>query len=151
MLKNQEKGKQLLMFLATNYDETAFDLVVSTLKHTQTAVLIGGLTTAVIQGGYGQKQKPDYTISNLLKGTITVAFDAVLLAGGVQSINHLFADPRLHDLLTGYIAQGKRVGICQPLPYKLITSSPLFQTKQVKVQNGESHRQFITRFLEALP
>lgn len=151
MLENQEKRKQILVFITTNYDEDTFEAVCAQLQREQLTVSIAGLTTAVIYGCYGTEQQPQVALSALLKGASTLSTpDAVLLAGGVQCINQLFADPRFHDFLAHCIALGKPIGICRPFPYEWVASSKLFQAHQVQLQNRESHAQFVERFIRTI-
>ncbi len=151
MLEIQKNKSQILVFIATNYEEGAFAAISKHLIAHHLSIITGGLATGAVHGCDGSATIPQYTLSSLLK---MIPFqnvpilDGILLTGGVQSINHLFADPRLHEFLEWFVSLGKMVGICQPLPYELVVSSKVAQSDTVLLQNGESYAQFIDQFVE---
>ncbi|MCP5094339.1 MAG: hypothetical protein GY943_02170 [Chloroflexi bacterium] len=151
MLNQQENKKLILIFIATHYEEVAFDAIYTLLQTHQLAIKIGGLTTGLVRGCEGALMAPHYALSSLLK-MMSLQHphvpDSIILTGGVQCINQLFADPRLHDFLEWFVNLDRLVGICQPLPYELVVSSKAFQSDRLLLQNGETYDQFIEQFIQ---
>lgn len=153
MLKTEEDNYQIVVFLATSYEEESFAAITKQLSAHQLSIITSGLTTGVVHGCCGGEMLPHHSLSSLLKWisfqTEFIA-DGVLLTGGVQCINHLFADPRVHEFLEWFVGLGKFVGICQPLPYELVISSTVAQSDYLLLQNGESYAQFLAQFAECV-
>lgn len=151
MLENKGSKKNVVVFVATNYEEDAFASITKHLLDHQLSMTTSGLATGTVHGCCGGSIVPRYALSLLLK---KLSFEdelipsGALLVGGVQCINHLFADPRLHEFLEWMVSLGKPVGICQPLPYELMISSKVARSDCVYLQNGESYAQFIEQFIE---
>lgn len=151
MLKNDEKRKHILVFIATNYEETVFDAIYTQLQTYQLVLSIGGLTAEAVSGCYGSIKAPNHSLSSLLKMVSllnSLPMDGTILTGGMQCINQLFSDPRLHDFLDWCVTMDKPVAVCQPMPYELIVSSKSFQTEHILLQYGESNDQFVERFMQ---
>jgi hypothetical protein len=151
MLENVGNKKNIVVFVATNYEENAFTAISKLLIAHQLSMTTSGLATGTVNGCYGDSIVPHYALSLLLK---KLSFQdelmpsGALLVGGVQCINHLFADPRLHEFLEWMVGLDKPVGICQPLPYELVISSKVARSDYVHLQNGESYAQFIEQFIK---
>ncbi len=151
MLKAKEHNNQIIVFIATNYEEDSFAAITKHLSVHQLSIITSGLTTAIVHGSCGAALVPHHSLSSLLKWVSFQAEfipDGVLLTGGVQCINHLFADPRVHEFLDWFVGLGKFVGICQPLPYELVISSNVVHSDYVLLQNGESYARFLERFTD---
>ncbi len=151
MLESEENKKNIVVFVATNYEERALHSISKYLMDKHFFITTSGLAIGTVHGCCGDSIVPRYALSLLLK---RLSFQdelipsGALLVGGVQCINHLFADPRVHEFLEWMVSLGKPVGICQPLPYELVISSKVARSDCVYLQNGESYALFIEQFAE---
>lgn len=102
---SKTKKGQVFVLLAPDFQEIDIVTLVSTLRQQGIPVTLVGLTAGPIRGSRGVTLMPDLSFNSINDACP----DAVIIPGGVYSVQQLGADPRVHALLRQVIARQRYI------------------------------------------
>ncbi|MBK7972445.1 MAG: DJ-1/PfpI family protein [Deltaproteobacteria bacterium] len=96
----------VLVPIAPGVEEIEAVTIIDVLRRAGAEVTVAGLVDGVIEASRGVKLVADVS----LDAVVEVAFDAVVLPGGLGGTNHLRADPRIRAILERSRRAGSLIG-----------------------------------------
>lgn len=140
-------SKKVVLFLAQKFTESSYQETIHYFSERGIEVSVIGLTREVIVGEDGLKVQPDYFLSQLEAACDVVGIPSgVVLGGGINCMNVLMADPRVHNWLTRFSSTGWRVGALRPLDYTVLLQLGQATLANLMIQNDTSYEVFLNQY-----
>ena len=143
----------VLLFVADGFCEQSATDVLQQAQDSSGSVTTISLTTERIISLQGKSFSTHYRLDQIIELSARmnkVSFDGVLLAGGICSINHLLADPRLHHFLERLVDFEIPIGILRPFPTELVIRSPFYGLGNAYLQKVNETVSFLNQFFQQI-
>lgn len=142
-------SKKIFYFLAKGFSNRAYDATVRYSKAQSIQVSIVGLTSEVVVGESGLKVRPDFVLSELVHDKIKFP-GGVVLGGGIESVNLLVADPRVHMWLKMFTAHGLCAVALRPLDYQLMIHLTQSHGLNIMIQDEMAYEDFFSQYISRI-